>query len=449
MYRTLTIILIFITSQLVFTQKALTLNNAIQIALERNPDLQKSKNNISSYESGVLASYGNFLPSLSAGGNFSWSRTQTQGSTINIGGSVIQLPASTSQSRSYNADVSSNLTIFDGLSNFAQLSQSKNNLEAARLTLARTKQDIVFQTISLYYDVISAEQLLKVKQEDVAWNKKNLETIEEQSKLGSATLADLYAQQVQEGQAELAFVQAQNSLETSKGNLLYYLGLNVLENYQFPDSLTQEDNDMLNKSLDVQFDSLSELVDEALNNRPDYLSAKYSLESAYNGITIARSGDFPILTGNGAIYGSANNISDVFRSKTYSLGISLDIPIFSGFSVSNQVQAAEVNAQNQELDLSNLKRQIEQNIQKNYLDLQAAKTSLSVSEQTVKAAKENLSIQSEKYKLGSSRLLDVLEASSNYTSAQSDYISAQFSFITLSEQLKYLIGTLDYQKFEQ
>jgi outer membrane protein len=439
----------FLASQLVFPQKTLTLDSAIQIALQRNPDLQKSENNISTYKSGVLASYGNFLPSLSASGNFGWSRSKTQARTINIGGSVLQVPPSTSDSRSYTASVNTNLTIFDGLSDFAKLSQSKNNLEAARLSLERMKQDIVFQTVSLYYDVISARQLLKVNDEDVTWNKKNLETIEEQNKLGSKTLADLYTQQVQEGQAELALVQAKNSLETAKGNLLYYLGLNVLDNYQFPDSLSEKDNEILNKSLDVQFDSLSELVSEALSNRTDYQSAQYSLESAYNGITIARSGHLPTLTGNGSLYAQSNKINDVFRSRTYSLGLSLNIPIFSGFSVSNQVQAAEVNAQNQQVDMDNLRRQIEQNIQKNYLDLQAAKTSLSVSEKTIKAAKENLAIQSEKYKLGSSRLLDVLQASSNYSSAQSDYITAEYSFIALSEQLKYLIGTLDYKKFEQ
>ncbi len=397
-----------------------------------------------------MASYGNFLPSLSASGGFGWSRQKkTQESSQTIQGSVFFVPPSVTETRSYSAQVNSSITLFDGLSNFAQLSRSKNNLEAARLSLQRMKQDIVFQTITLYYDVISARQLLKVKEDDVAWNKKNLEMIQEQNKLGAATLADLYTQQVQEGNAELALVQAKNSLETSKGNLLYYLGLNVLKNYQFPDSLSEQERSIINKNINIQFDSLSTLVSEALNNRYDYLSAKYSLEGANSGITIARSGHFPTLTGYGQFYSNANKINDVFRSRTYSLGLSLNIPIFSGFSVLNQVQAAEVTAENDKVDMENLKRQIEQNLQKNYLDLEAAKTSLSVSEKTVKAAKENLSIQSEKYKLGSARILDVLQARSNYTSAESDYINAQFSFTKLSEQLKYLVGTLNYQQYEK
>ncbi len=450
MYRILTLTFIFLISQLAFPQKVLTLKEAIQIALERNPDLQKSQNNISGYESGVLASYGNFLPSLSASGSFGWSSTRTQAAhEINLFGSVLTVPTSTSQSRTYSADVSTGITLFDGLSNFAQLAKSKNDLKAARLTLERAKQDVVFQTMSLYYSVINAQQQLKVNEGDVAWNKKNLETIEEQNKLGAATLADLYAQQVQEGNAELSLVQAKNNLETAKGNLLYYLGLNVLENYAFPDSLTSEDQTLLNKNLDIQFDSLSVLVDNALTNRYDYLSAKYNLEGAYNQITIAKSGYFPTLTGSGDFYTNVNNVNDLFRSRTYSLGLSLNIPIFSNFSVSNQVQQAEVAAENDKVDLDNLQRQIIQNIQKTYLDLQAAKTSLSVSEKTVKAGKENLEIQSEKYKLGSARILDVLQARSNYTSAEGTYINSEFSFVQLSEQLKYLIGTLNYQQYEK
>ena len=126
--------------------------------------------------------------------------------------------------------------------------------------------------------------------------------------------------------------------------------------------------------------------------------------------------------------------------------MNLSLPIFSGFRISNSVQAAEVTEMNSELTLSDLERTIKQNIQQTYLNLQAAEKSLDVNRTNIEAAQENQKIQEEKYSLGSSTLLDVLTAVSNYTQARSNYISAQFSYIQLSEQLKFYLGELEYKK---
>jgi len=73
---------------------------------------------------------------------------------------------------------------------------------------------------------------------------------------------------------------------------------------------------------------------------------------------------------------------------------------------------------------------------------------LNVSENNVAAANENLKIEEEKYSLGSGKLLDVLIANSQYTTALTDLINAQFAYIVLSEQLKYNLGVLDFTMYE-
>ncbi len=254
-----------------FAQKTLSLDEAINTALNKNTTLQKSENTLKSYQSGVKAAIGNFLPTLGAYGNWYWSKSEQKGGSIVIQGSEIPLPPSSTQSRNYTVGASSDITLFDGLSNVAGLSQSQNDLEAWRLTLERMKQDIVFQTISLYYDVINAKQLLKVKEDDVKWNQKNLETITERNKLGAVTLADVYNQQVQAGNAELALIQAKNDLETARTNLQYYLGLDVLTNYEFEEPAESEAPEA---EKEPGYEDLSELVTRALSTRSDYKSAQ-------------------------------------------------------------------------------------------------------------------------------------------------------------------------------
>ena len=353
-----------------------------------------------------------------------------------------------SESRSYSAGVSSSWTLFDGLSNFASLSQSKNELDAAKYNVDRLKQDIVFQTISLYYDVINTMQLLKFKEDDVKWNQKNLETITERNRLGSVTLADVYAQQVRVGNAELEVIRTQNNLETGKSDLLSFLGLDVLEVYEFTDTLSNSQIDKLKMDLDADYRNLSELVEKAFEYRLDYKSAQLNLESAYDGITIARSGHLPTLT-NSISYGvGADEVKKMFDNRNLTVGLSLNIPIFSGFAVENRSQFAEVLAENRKIELTELERDIKKSIQKTYLDLQAAEKGLKVSEKNVMAAQENLNIESEKYSLGAGTLLNVLVANSEFTNAQTNFINSQFAYITLSEQLKYYLGVIEFKNYE-
>ncbi|HKJ81006.1 MAG TPA: TolC family protein [Ignavibacteriaceae bacterium] len=426
--------------------KSLTLDQAVNIALQKNTTLQRSMNNLDVAESGVKVAYGNFMPSLSANGGWNWNRSEDAGGYRNIGGSVLNFPAQTSESRSYNAGLNSSITLFDGLANFAQLSQSKDNLESSRLKLERVKQDIVFQTVSLYYAVITNDQLVKVNEENLKWNQRNLETITERNKLGAVTLADVYAQQVKTGNAELAVIQAKNNLETAKSNLLSYLNLDVLEKYSYVDPFGDASQNSMDFSKD--YTNISDLVKQAMAARPDYKSAKLDLEASQSGITIARSGHFPTITGGASYSLNANQISKLQDSKTYSARLSINIPIFSGFRVSNQVQIAEVQEKNSALTVDDLERTIKQNIQKTYLDLQAAQKSLEVNKRNVASAEENRKIEESRYSLGSSTLLNVLIANSDLQTAKTNFINAQFQYAQLSEQLKYYLGVLDYKKFE-
>lgn len=429
-------------------QNELTLDEAVSIALNKSTIVKKSLNNLKTFESSLKTAYGGLLPNLSASGSWNWQRSEDEGTTFNFGGAIFTTPPSVTESRTYSANINSNWTLFDGLANISNVSKSENNLQSAKLSLERLKQEIVFQTISLYYSVLNAKQLLKVQEDNVKQNQKNLETIMEKNRLGSVTLADVYAQQVQTGNAELLEIQARNSFETAKSNLLYYLGLDVFEEFTFPDSLTSYETNLLNEKLQLEFENLSELVEQALAERLDYKSALLSLESAYDDITIARGGHFPRLTGNMGFSSFANTFNKLFESKSYSVGLTLSIPVFSGWAIDNSVQFAVVNAENKELEVNDLERTIRQNIKQTFLDLEAAEKQLNVSGKNVAAALENLKIEQEKYSLGAGKLLDVLIANTNYTEALTNQINSQFSFITLSEQLKYYIGVLDYKKFE-
>jgi len=119
--------------------------------------------------------------------------------------------------------------------------RAKMNSKLQNLRFERVKQDIVFQTMSLYYNVMYTGRLLVVKQDNLKWNEKNLETIKERNRLGAATLADVYQQEVARGNAELELIRTENDHQTAKKDFLFYLGIDVLKEYEFADSLTSSE----------------------------------------------------------------------------------------------------------------------------------------------------------------------------------------------------------------
>ena len=429
-----------------FPQKTLSLSEVVKIALQKNTTIQKTEQNIKVYESGVKSAYGDLLPSVSANGGWNWSRSVQEGGQYIYNGLPFTAPKQIVQSRNYSAGASANIMLFDGLSNFANISRSENSLDAAKYSLDRAKQNLTYQAISGFYDVINAKKLMDVKEEDLKWNQKNYEIILERNKLGNVTLADVYSQQVKVGNAELDLIRAQNSYESTKSEFLYYLGLDVMEDYNLEDP-TSGGKDLSVGMIPLD-QNLKVLVEKALANRSDYKSAKLNHQGSLDGVTMAKAGHLPTLSNYYSYGTNANQLNQMFKSYNTSVGLSLNIPIFSGFSVENRVQQAEVDAKNKELDVADLERQIKKEMQKTYLDLQAAEKRLDVSKNNVTAAAENRKIEQEKYSLGATMLLSVLIANSEYTNALTNFVNAQFEYVKLKEQLEYSLGILDYKKFE-
>ncbi len=441
-------VLFLIMIQPIMGQKLFTLDEAIKIGLQGNPLLNKQSNNLSISKSQLKSAYGDLLPNLGASATWGWQRVDDAGGTqVDFFGNVVPIPPSQNDSRSYSLGLGGNWRIFDGLANWSNVSQKEKNLESAELSLEKLKQDIVFRTSELYYLVLNSEEMMKVREENVKFNQKFLETVEERHRLGAVAMADVYSQQVQAGNAELLLIEAQNNFEISKINLLNYLGLDVLEEYTFTNPYEINDQINTDKYLN-EFDEITVMVNQAFEKRSDYKSQKLMLDAAEDGVTIANSGYLPSLTGNYSLSTGAISPKDLFDRKIYSAGLTLSLPIFSNWNTELAVQSAIVGVKNQEEDLSALERNIKIEIKQGYLDLVAAKKSLDVASKTVVSSGENRKINQERYNLGSGTILDVLQADRDYTDALRNKINAEYNFYKSKDALKNSLGNLDYKKFE-
>lgn len=442
------VFLLLLIAGSLFAQKELTLEEAISIALQRNSNLIVSKNNLESTKAGVKNAYGDLLPNVGTYASWDWNRIDDNGSTqVDYLGNETAVPSSTTFSRSYSVGVNGGVTLFNGMANWANISQSKQDVKAAEYQLEKLKQDIVYQTTEYFYAVVNAKELMKVQEENVKYNQKQLETISERNKLGSIPVADLYAQQVQSGNAELQLIEAENSYETALSELLNYLALDVLEDYTLKSDVDPDVEINTSEYMEGLGD-IMEMVGQAMKSRFDYKGQEYTVKSAQSGLTMARGGFFPSLSGDYGYYSSATVPSDLFDRKVLSFGLTLSFPLFSNFDTETQTQAAKVTKLNAEEDLSALERQIKIEVKQGYLDLMAAQKNLEVTYKNVESAGENRKVNTERYNLGAGNIVELLQADRDYVEAMSDNINALYNFFVKRDQLLNALGELDYKVYE-
>ena len=432
------LMMVLIVSGITEAQKVLTLKEAISIALSKNTNLVKSQNSLAPQETGIKTAYGNFLPNLNVGGSWSWQRiSDNGGEQINYFGEQQSTAATETDSRSWSVSANGSVTLFDGLSSFANLKVKQNSYEAAKLDFEKLKQDIIYQTANLYFTVISFDKLLKYNDENYKYNLNLLDKTKEMNELKMNPISDVYSQEVQTANSESSLLQAKTNYEKAKINLLNYLSLDINQEYSFQ---SPEDVNNDTSYVDQPFDKLLAI---ALANRKDYQSQKLAVENSNEQLTIARSDYLPSLSGNFRFSTSAVAPGDLFNRRTYGLGLSLNVPVFSGWSTDYSVELAEVQIKNSNEDLLNLERTIKSDVKNVLLDLQTAKKQVEVTNKAIQSAQESWQIKKESYEIGKVTFIDLQQSYRDLLQAQNNSVQAVFTYYTTNYELMDKIGVLN------
>jgi outer membrane protein len=329
-----------------------------------------------------------------------------------------------------------NVTLFDGLSNLTTIDMKKNDLEAAKYDLEKLRQDVTLQTVSLFVTIVNDEKILAFQREDQKYNEDLLNKVKEMFELKMVTNSDLYSQEYQTSNSQLAYLQAKSNYEKAKISLLNYLSKDVLTDYKF------EIDSTYIPSVSQFTDNAKQIYTTALNNRNDYQSQKAQLLSAQYQQTIASSGYFPSLSGNYGLSTSSTDPSELFTRKVYSVGLSLNFPIFSHWNTEYSVQSAKILIENTQEDLNTLERQIKSDVKNALIDLETTKLQLDVSKSAVKSSQETWSIKKSSYLLGSATYIDQQLAYKDYVQAMNNEIAAESNYIYKQFGLLSAIGLL-------
>lgn len=427
------------------TQKVLRLDDALRIALEQNTSVRIAENNVESAGNNVTSAYGSYIPQFYAGASFNRSGVSSPPTIQSIGGIPFQTQRTETYYNTYRTGFGLTYTVFDGFNREASLSSALTTEDQAVFQYHRTRQQTAFLVQSAYLNVLRNEQLVKVAEENLKRDRRQLERITESNKVGAASLADVYRQQSVVANDEVNLISAQNTYDKSKADLLNLLALDPNTEYVIADPSIDEQI----KQQSTGYEALlpfEDLTRRALDSRPDYKSTMAGVDLADNGITRAWSFYYPTVSVNGGFSTNAQEFvpATSWGNRASNVGLTLSWQLPEIFGSLTRIQNAYISRRNADLQLEQKTRDVRVEVKKAVLDLEAARKQLEATQKSLISAEQDRRVAEERYNLGAGTLLDLYIANANYVNAQASNVNANYNFIIASRNLEFAVGERGY-----
>lgn len=396
-----------------------TLDSCISYAIENNLTVKTRELQLKSGQLDITAAQDRYLPQVnaSASQSFSYGRGLTSDNTY-----------TNRNTTNFGWGVNMHLPLFQGLSALRQTNYAKANLRAIIEDLEASKDDISLNVMSAYLQVLYAGEMCEVAAEQLRLSEVEQSRREQLLEAGKIPELDLTEAKSQVAQNKVALVNAQNDRVLALVELAQMLELPDIDGFDI--SPLDEDG--------LGIFSAEDVYNRALNSNHSILAERRRIEAADKNISVAQSGYLPQLSFNAGIGSNYYTVSGL-SSETFakqmnhnfnkSLGFSLSVPIFDGFSTRNSVRRAKLQKLNAELQYESSERALYKSIQQAYYQAVGATEKYNAAQVSEQATREAFEAMTQKYDFGKANSTELEQARSNYIKAMSETVQAKYENI--------------------
>jgi outer membrane protein len=409
-------------------QSPLSLWDVADRALCNNPQTRTAWANakVSAAQVGVARSA--YLPTLSASASASRNRANS-GARVGdalLGGTTL-----------YNAEsgsLAAGYLLYDFGAREANLDNALQTLAAANLTQDATLQKVFLSAVQAYYLLFGTRALVDAATESERASLESLKAATGRYDAGTAAPADKLQAQTAYSQAKLNRIQAEGNAKNAEGGLANVMGLdaNFAVSYVAPVLKVPEE----------EFDrNLDQLISEARRQRPDLAAAEAQAKAAQANVQAVRAAGMPTVSLSASANYSGYSLSDPFHSQA--IGISVNIPIFTGFNTTYQIRAAQAKVESQAAQRDSISLQVALDVWQAYHNLATGIQTVRSSSDLVASAAESERVALGRYKAGAGTIIDLVTAQSALASARQQNIQALYSFYVFKAALAQALGRID------
>lgn len=450
--------------------KKWTLRDCVDYAIENNISVKQTENNIALAEVDKRAAIGNFIPNLNFNSSAAWNSGLTTDVTTGV------LINQTTQTT--NGGISSGVAIYRGLRNQNELRRAELSILSSQYQLDKMKDDISLFVINAYLEVLFGKEAVNVAIPQVEITQEQLARTKQLVEAGTVPRGDLLDVEATLANDEQNLILTQNRVQLALISLAQLLQLEDYDNFD----IANEEIETL-PLINLPEYSVDMIYEKALETRNEIKVAQTNIEIAESDIKLAKGALQPTLSGffnwnsrysdRNTIIGSEidpnnptrvigvvettgdNVISQNFvpvtgpadsffdqidQNKGSSFGLSLQIPVFNGFSASNNVRRAKINYEQQKFQLEQEELDLEKIIHQVYQDAVGALKLYDATKRSLEAREVSFQYAQERFDVGVLNSFDYSQIKNRLVTANADFLTAKYDFIFRVKLLEYYYG---------
>ncbi|MBX3097320.1 MAG: TolC family protein [Fimbriimonadaceae bacterium] len=395
----------------------LTLEDALILARQRNGDVRSAFLSVQAAEANLRASRSAFLPTVTASLRREDGRLE-QYTGNRFGRDINQTSTS----------VSLNYLILDNGDRKTSYEISSLNADITYLNSRQTFRTVLFNVHSRFYDALRAQELLRVREAQLARSEELLKATEARVNAGDTPPKDILQARADFLNAKASELQARNSVNTSEANLKAILGWTDPE---LPELVSnQEPTPAPNDAV------LDDLMVQAKANRPDIVAARRQVDSRRLNLRQARLDTSVNYTLNAQFTRSFND--DV--TDRPALIFQASYPLYDGEQVRSRLSAAEYQVEAQQFSLAQAERDLEAEVESTFKTYTQNVLLLEASDLALEAARLNYNAAAESQRLGASDLIEVLTAQVTLVTAETNRVQSLYDLLISEVRLNLVVG---------
>ena len=404
-------------------QMEVTLTEAIQRALSVQPAMVQARGDQRTAGAAKRTAYGAFIPSVTpsiSASRGNAARVDQQGNPL-PGGNVY----------TYTGNLSIQLDLFDGFRRFADLKARSATGTAADAGMVNQRFQTMLQTKQAFYNALANEALVRVADAQVTRAQQQLQISIEKLRAGSATRSDSLRSTVEYGNARISLLQARANLATAQAELGRQIGV---------DGLVRAITDSILPALP----DTSELRSLTVADFPSVEQAEAQATAARASVWSARSQYWPTVnvSYNNSRSGTEEPVLPFFDNykESFSWRFGLSWPLFNGFQREQNQVTASVNRDNAVARANDVRRQANAQLTQQLAVLATSFEQIAIADANIAAAREDLRVQNERYRVGAATILDLLTSQAALTQAEVNGIQTRFNYLISRAQLEATVG---------
>ncbi|MCF0177968.1 MAG: TolC family protein [Bacteroidales bacterium] len=404
------------------TKVSLTLNQAQEMAVERNFSLANASLDLRAAQANKWNAISAMLPQVNASANYS----DNLGYRMQLMGRDIPLPAS------IDLGITASMSLSGAMVVNAQLRDI--SMKMADVTLKQTEQDVREQVKSLYFSALITEEMVKLQERNIDNLTKLHEMTQKAVEVGVSeqTSADQLAVQISSMQNNL--LSTKWSLEMVYNTLRLQLNLNADTEVE----LTQTLDDILAVN-----SYLALLNDEfVLDNNYSFRLAKQSVDLSKKQLSAAGWSCGPTITARYQFTKKnyLTNEETMNMTPPNMVAVALSLPIFSSLNKASSVKAARLAYEKQQNVLSNTEQALQLQHRQLTYNLMTAFESYNTQKSNMEVTQRVFDNISNKYLQGVSSAMDMTNTTTTLINAQSSYFQAVLSLVNAQIELETLLN---------